>query len=186
MTKLIQCACGCGTEFPQFDRRGRARRYVPGHNAYRDSADRPRLIREHRKAWETAGIQHGYCLCGCGQRTKLMKKNHAPRGLIAWEPYKYVHGHNSNGETNPNWKGGETMHPAGYKQILMPDHPRAISTAGYVFEHILIAEKALGKYLPPGAVVHHHSPTQLVICEDQAYHMLLHKRMRDRSQQCVA
>ena len=45
------------------------------------------------------------------------------------------------------------------------------------------AEKALGKPLPKGSVVHHadgskneHAP--LVICQDHAYHMLLHRRMR--------
>lgn len=52
------------------------------------------------------------------------------------------------------------------------------------YEHIILAEKALGKQLPYGAVVHHmsapddnHGPFKLVVCPDQAYHMLLHKRM---------
>lgn len=56
-----------------------------------------------------------------------------------------------------------------------------------VYEHIHIAEKALGHKLPPGAVVHHvterrddnHGPFKLVICPDQAYHMHIHKRMKD-------
>lgn len=49
--------------------------------------------------------------------------------------------------------------------------------------HRLRAERALGKPLPPGAVVHHadgskdeHAP--LVICQDAAYHYLLHMRQR--------
>lgn len=49
--------------------------------------------------------------------------------------------------------------------------------------HRLRAEKALGKPLPPKAVVHHadgsmneHAP--LVVCENQGYHFLLHVRMR--------
>lgn len=44
------------------------------------------------------------------------------------------------------------------------------------------AEGALGKPLPFGVVVHHASggygDGQLVICQDQAYHMLLHQRTR--------
>ena len=51
--------------------------------------------------------------------------------------------------------------------------------------HRVIAELALGKPLPQGAVVHHHFgdtntkyPRQLVICQDQAYHMLIHARTR--------
>ena len=54
------------------------------------------------------------------------------------------------------------------------------------FEHVLIAEKALGKPLPKGAQVHHlnerkgdNRNTNLVVCPDDAYHKLLHKRARD-------
>lgn len=69
----------------------------------------------------------------------------------------------------------------------------AINSAGYrlltinnkrVYEHIFLAEKALGKPLPTGAVVHHmdnnpannYEPFNLVICPDQDYHLLLHRR----------
>ena len=44
------------------------------------------------------------------------------------------------------------------------------------------AERALGKPLPAGTVIHHHNykgnDSQLVICQDRAYHRLLHARMR--------
>jgi hypothetical protein len=51
--------------------------------------------------------------------------------------------------------------------------------------HCLVAERALGKRLPKGAIVHHvdhdrsnNKPTNLVICPNQAYHLLLHQRER--------
>jgi hypothetical protein len=54
------------------------------------------------------------------------------------------------------------------------------------YEHILLAEKALGRPLPEGAVVHHtgkpwdnYGPFKLVICPSQSYHLLLHRRMRE-------
>ena len=54
-----------------------------------------------------------------------------------------------------------------------------------MLEHVLIAERALGHALPAGAVVHHvneqtldNRPSNLVICQDGAYHQLLHSRMR--------
>jgi hypothetical protein len=64
-------------------------------------------------------------------------------------------------------------------------HPRAQGEWSHVQEHILVAEKALGHYLPAGAEVHHvdgngrnNANRNLVICHDKAYHKLLHWRER--------
>ncbi len=58
------------------------------------------------------------------------------------------------------------------------DHPR--SSHGRIRECILIAEKTLGKFLPKTAVVHHpngvHDNSSLVVCENQGYHLFLHRR----------
>jgi len=56
-----------------------------------------------------------------------------------------------------------------------------------IHQHILVAERALGKPLPRGAVVHHvnenpsdNRPANLVICQDQGYHNILHGRIEAR------
>ncbi len=57
--------------------------------------------------------------------------------------------------------------------------------AGEKGEHVVVAERALGKPLPPEVVVHHvnedrsnNAPSNLVICPSTKYHALLHIRMR--------
>lgn len=47
---------------------------------------------------------------------------------------------------HPRWNGGRSISWSGYVRILMRDHPRALSN-GYVWEHILVAEKKLGRPL---------------------------------------
>ncbi len=85
-------------------------------------------------------------------------------------------------------------HPSPHP-IVRGDHGMAISHSKsrrggnvYVrvhdtYEHRILAERALGKPLPPGAKVHHvdenernNAPSNLVICQDQSYHKLLHMR----------
>jgi hypothetical protein len=72
----------------------------------------------------------------------------------------------------------------GYVRIYMPTHPSALF-GGYVLEHRIVAEKALGHYLPAAAIVHHvdengtnNRSDNLVICQNHAYHKLIHRRMR--------
>ena len=82
------------------------------------------------------------------------------------------------GETATAWKGGMTIDGSGYIQYSAGEY------AGWRV-HAVRAERALGKPLPKGAVVHHvdgdkwNPNARLVICQDQAYHALLHKRTRE-------
>ena len=59
------------------------------------------------------------------------------------------------GSSNPAWKGGKSRHKKGYILQYQPQHPRSKSNGGYVFEHILIIEKFLGRFLLEGETVHH-------------------------------
>jgi hypothetical protein len=58
------------------------------------------------------------------------------------------------GAANVNWKGGRTIDPRGYVLIKMPEHPGA-DVRGYVYEHRLAMERALGRLLQQGERVRH-------------------------------
>lgn len=116
------------------------------------------------------------CECGCGLPAPIADRNRREMGWVKGEPKRFISGHNCKGENNPRWKGG-TISFGNYRLQYAPGHPRTCN-GNHVLEHILKAEKALGKPLPPKAVVHHHTQTQLVICQDQSYHMVLHARER--------
>lgn len=77
---------------------------------------------------------------------------------------------------------GRYVMQSGYVGVWMPDHPNAMAD-GTVLEHVLVVSRALGGAVPKGAVVHHvngdksdNRPQNLVLCPDDTYHRLLHRR----------
>ena len=127
------------------------------------------------------------CECGCGRETKVSPKTCTEKGWVKGRSRRFLHGHHMGiGENHPRWKNGRKIFPSRkqkYVAILKPDHPR--NTSRYIFEHILIAESVLNRYLPDGAVIHHvdgnglnNAKNNLVICQDENYHKLLHTRQR--------
>ena len=79
-----------------------------------------------------------------------------------------------------------------YKSTRRAHGSGTITVYGYItkgtekkLEHVLVAEKALGKGLPDFAEVHHingirsdNRNENLVICPSRAYHKLLHQRQK--------
>lgn len=58
------------------------------------------------------------------------------------------------GSKNPQWKGGRFKIWPGYIFVYYPKHPFPNKPC-YVFEHRLVMEKILGRYLKPKERVHH-------------------------------
>ena len=66
---------------------------------------------------------------------------------------------NGFGSSNSNWKGGVRT-DRGYIRILAPDHPSVLHLKPkyrYVFEHRLVVERFLGRYLKSDEHVHHRN-----------------------------
>jgi len=72
------------------------------------------------------------------------------RAYCADNPTRYK------GEDGNNWKGGRQIDPRGYVLVWVDNHPsRAKTKKPYVFEHRLVMEQMLGRYLTPEENVHH-------------------------------
>lgn len=78
------------------------------------------------------------------------------------------------------YKGGSIVNRCGYLYELCPDHPKANSW-GYVPQHRLVAERALGRYLQSEELVHHidgnklnNAPENLQVVSRRE-HALLHR-----------
>ena len=102
------------------------------------------------------------CACGCGGLVQHYDK----QGRVRW----WLLGHH-----------GSPRKPRQLRETLV-----GYRSAGRgKMLHVVIAETALGKPLPKRAEVHHvdgvkfnNAHSNLVICQDHAYHMLLHVRAR--------
>ncbi len=58
-------------------------------------------------------------------------------------------------ENNPKWKGGRLKTSTGYIIVRCEGHPRTSEGHPYVFEHILVMEAYLGRYLTINEIIHH-------------------------------
>lgn len=128
----------------------------------------------------------GYCQCGCGNMTIVSSRNDASKGWEKGRHRKYIRGHNAaeNGrrQTERNI-GSKSISSSGYVVVRVGKGLRK-------YEHVLMAEKILGRRLkflgrghPDNEEVHHingvktdNRHANFVICT-RAYHRELHYKM---------
>lgn len=177
MTETL-CACGCGQPVK------------PGRSFRRGHYSRtPKAKAEHRqlrKDVEPANPS-GLCMCGCGRVTPIVARARPGRGYRAGDHLRYCKNHAQGqlrGPDNPHWKGGRWTHACGYVYLYVPEHPAA-NRDGYVFEHRIVAEQKLGRYLGPQERVHHingikddNRPENLVVTQTHGQHMREHHHAR--------
>lgn len=118
------------------------------------------------------------CECGCGLPSPIAKQSNTATGYIRGQGKRFIAGHH----IRPGFRSGPRQY-----QVAVAKRYRAVWVAKgkNMLIHRARAERALGKPLPKGAVVHHvdfsrSDDAPLVICQDEAYHKLLHWRMRVR------
>jgi len=104
------------------------------------------------------------CECGCGGTAPIRNYSSPGRGHFKGQPARFIVGHPTKNLPHKDYR---------YQRI----------DGVVIAEHRVRAAKALGRPLPKGVEVHHVDGTrgpesQLVICPNRAYHLLLHARMR--------
>jgi hypothetical protein len=115
------------------------------------------------------------------------KMSIARKGKTFTDEHKRKIRQSLSGEKNYRWGGGIKKH-GGYIQIYKPEHPNA-DCKGYVFEHRLVMEKHLGRYLKPEEVVHHEGEKndnrieKLRLFENDKKHRAFHMELK-RKQKC--
>lgn len=85
-------------------------------------------------------LKYRFCNTTCNGKSLVVKFNKRDR----------------TGTKNPAWNGGRKENGAGYVLVYKPDHPYHNDYKKiYVFEHRLVMEEKIGRYLEKGEVVHH-------------------------------
>lgn len=124
-------------------RRGLYSAREPG--SHRRSVNRQelrRLIEDERLTQEQAAVRLGCSRSAVDQVSRQMQLQSARTGPRS-------------GADHQGWRDGRVVDKHGYVEVYAPLHPAARRSTGRVFEHRLVAEVTLGRYLDPTEVVDH-------------------------------
>ncbi len=120
-----------------------------------------------------------YCLY-CGENPIYVCRANRNRGNGKFCSRKCLHSYHK-GATHPSWRGGKTHNSGGYVLVIDREHPRGNKYNGRVFEHIIVVEKVINRYVKREEVIHHinevrndNRPENLYLFPSNAEHMRYH------------
>lgn len=123
--------------------------------------------------------------CGSIYKKKIQKgkKPYEMTKVIRKKISKSVKNLNQTLNKSPSWKGGKYTRN-GYVYVYAPNHPY-VHKNGYKFEHRLIMEKMIGRFLKQKEVVHHKNGIRndnrienLFLFKNSAEHAKHHYKLR--------
>jgi hypothetical protein len=126
----------------------------------------------------------GLCRCGCGIPTHVPKRNMVGK-YVKGVPVDFVRGHHVRKKNDHAlWSIGKMSDGQGYIMVKCPGHPK-VKWSNFVYEHVLVMERHLGRYLNDGEVVHHNDGditnnkiSNLRLFPSQAEHTRYHASQR--------
>lgn len=95
------------------------------------------------------------------------------------------------GERAVNWKGGRRIASNGYIEIKVENYPK-LNKRRYVYEHVYVAEKKIGRLLRENEVVHHidrnktnNHPDNLMVLTKEEHSKLHQKEMQEARKRVI-
>lgn len=191
------CHCGCGDKTSLAKQTSKEKGWVKGEPLKFINGHRARLPKKNLRIESICPVcgtlfqykpSANQKTCSPSCRTKLQWREHPEcfdNRDSGWKGKR--HSPESIKKMKENFWNGEyrQLRSDGYIVVREPDHPRA--RFGRVPEQVIIAEKALGRYLKDGELAHHLNENKqdnrnenLLVC-DTSYHTWLHMRMKDKS-----
>lgn len=148
----------------------------------------------------------GYCQCGCGVKTEIIKYGDKSKGWKVGEYKRFIFGHYPRGRTHsqstrellsrnfhdrvkrpedhPSWKNGTKLQ-RGYVYIKDKDNPNS-DKQGYVKRCVVVMQKKMGRPLKPWVECVHHIDenrlnddiNNLLLCTRGEHNKIHNKRRR--------